>query len=305
MADGIIGDAYAHKSSLRAMGERKVQMAKNQSQSVSRTKYEKARDLGEKIIFVNRLRDDLKVQGDFISHNKSLVKLKLGEQERAVRQLQSVAESFKESLVLFNDGTVKDPSAFMGSVRAKVETVEKEGNSRVGDSYIFAGSITNQPPFDLSLVAEGIPENSGYTDAYYGGNSITTPIATDENVNLDVDILGTQTGIEKLIRSMKISLDPSIKSCDSRLNAAQNLVDEAINELAALISEIGSKDAGVDDLIESQENRMIYLQEKYDDIVAVDDLELASEFMADQRALSMAYEMMRQLDQMSLVDFLK
>lgn len=305
MADGIAGDAYLHRATLKGVGRTKERLAAATRQATSGDKYEKPRELGEKIVFVNRVRDGIKTQKDFVEHNSSFVKLKLGEQERAVRHLQQIAEDFKVSIASFNNGITKDPGAFISTVKAKLAEVEKEGNSRVGDSYIFAGTITNQPPFDLSLIADGIPETTGYTDAYYLGNGIKTPVAIDERQNLDIDIVGTYSGIEKLIRSMKMVVDPSIQGSDSKMNTAQNLVDEAIDELISLVSEIGSKDARMDDVIEAQEDRLLYFREKYDEMVKSEDEELAMQFLEDQKALSMAYEMIRHFNNMSLVDFIK
>lgn len=305
MANGIIGDAYMHRRTVNNILARKAAMEQTKNQGISGKQHEKARDLGEKIVFVNSLKRDMAVQEAFAEQNKTLVKLRLGEKERVIRGIQREAERFKESLVLFNDGTEKDPASFLSGFKQHMATIEREGNTRVGDSYIFGGSITNLPPFNISQIPDGIAPNSGVTTDYYNGNGITTPIAIDSNNDLDWGLLGTHPAFEKLIRGLKIATDPSIHSGGDRITQAQNLADEAITELAGLISQIGSEQADIDQLIEAQEDKLLYMSEKYEELVSTDELEVATNFMTDSRILTLAYEMMGRLGQMSLADHWK
>lgn len=186
-----------------------------------------------------------------------------------------------------------------------MKTIEREGNTKVGESYIFGGTITNTPPFDLSKVADGLDPTSGVATDYYQGNSKSIFIATSEDDNLECELKGNHPAFEKLIRALKIATDPSIKSGDDRIKKAQDLADEALTEFSELISQVGSKDASLDTLIESQEDEVVYLQNAFDKIVSSEAMDVVSQFMEDQNTLSTAYAMMSHLGQMSLTDYWK
>lgn len=305
MAGGIIGDAYVYRKNVRDIFERKAYMQKAKDQGSSGLKYTKARELGGQVVLTKALQNEQKALDGFIEHNKTAVKNRLGAEEAVIRNMQKIAEDIKETLVLFSDGTAKDAASFLTGFKQHMKAIEREGNTKVGDSYIFGGTITDVPPFDLSKVENGLDHAAGATLDYYNGNSSTVLIAIDTHDNLECDLLGKHPAFEKLIRALKIATDPSIVSGDARTTTAQKLTDEALNELASLISQIGSKDAGIDTLIEAQNDRVLYLSDAYSTIVEADEVEAATRFMTEQRTLSTTYAMMTRLNEMSLADHLK
>lgn len=305
MAGGIIGDAYVHAKNVKEIFERKASMHKAKDQGSTGVKYTKGRELGGQVVITKTLQNEQKVLNGFVAHNKTAVKNRLGAEENAIRNLNKIAEAFKEMLVLFSDGTAKDATSFLGGFKQYMKAIEREGNTKVGDSYIFGGTITDVPPFDLSKMSNGLDPASGVTFDYYNGNSSTVSIAIDTNDNLKCDLLGRHPAFEKLIRALKIATDPSIVSGDVRTKTAQKLTDEALNDLASLISQVGSKDAGIDTLIEAQNDRILYLSDAYNTIVEADEAEAAAQFMTDHRILSSTYAMLSRLNEMSLANHLK
>jgi flagellar hook-associated protein 3 FlgL len=305
MAGGMIGDAYLHSKNVKDLFDRKNLMHKAKDQASSGVKYTKGRELGGQVVITKTLQNEKKSLEGFIANNKTSVKNRLGAEENVIRNIQKIAESFKESLVLFSDGTAKDPNSFLVGFKQHMKSIEHEGNTKVGDSYILGGTITDVPPFDLSEISDGLDPEANVTLDYYNGNSSTVLIAIDTQDNLECDLLGKHPAFEKLIRALKIATDPSIVSGDVRTKTAQDLTSEAINELANLISQIGSKDAGLDTLIEAQNDRILYLSDAYSRIVEADEGEAAAEFMKEQRVLSTTYAMLGRLNEMSLSDYLK
>jgi flagellar hook-associated protein 3 FlgL len=305
MANGIVGDAYTHKSTLGALVKRKISMQTAQQQGMSGHKHDKQRDFGGQLVFIKNLQREIGAESEFVRQNKGLIRLAANAEETAIRSIQQQAEKFKVSLVKFNDGIEKDPTPFLDEFRQYMRSVEKAGNTIVGDSYILGGTITNIPPFDLSQIPDGISSLSGPDTGYYNGNTTTRSVSVDTNDNVDFDLNGGHPAFEKLVRAFKIATDPSISSGDDRVKAAQELVDESLNELSALISKSGSKQEGLDMLIEAQEDRLTYLSEKYDELVGADETEVITQFMNDQRILSIMYEMMRHLSEMSLANHWK
>lgn len=305
MAIGTLGDAYLHKRNIQDMVSRKAKMQEAKEQSSSGLKYTKLRELGGQMVLVSSMTREMKRLEGFIQQNQSTVKSRVEGEELAVRNIQEEAIKFKTSLVLFNDGTSKDPTSFLVGFKQHLKTIEREGNTKVGDSYILGGTITNVPPFDVSKVADGLAANSGVTLDYYNGNSVPVSIAIDLNDTLECDLVGKHSAFEKLIRALKIANDSSIVSGDVRVNTAQTLVDEAIIELGDLVSQIGSKEAALDATIESQEDKALYLSDLYQRVIEISPEEAATVFMKEQVTLSMDYAMMSRLSEMSLVNYLK
>lgn len=306
MSLGILGDAYRFKKNISDLVTQKERMAVAKDQNSSGLKYTRGRELGSKVVLVSSIQNEMKLLNGFMSQNQSVVKKRLDGEEAAIRNIQEVAIAFKESLVSFNDGNAtKDPTSFILGFKQYLKTLEHEGNTKVGDSYIFGGTITNVPPFDTSKIADGLAPNAGVTLDYYMGNSTSVFMATDDKENLECDLQGNHPCFEKLIRAIKIASDPSISSGDARVTAAQDLADEAIRELAGRISQIGTKEAGLDKFIEAQEDRSLYLSDAYNTLVEANDVESATAFMADQVTLATAYAMMSRLGEMSLANYIK
>jgi flagellar hook-associated protein 3 FlgL len=305
MAGGVIGDAYLHSKHVTDMLDRKTKMVNSQAQANSGLKYTKARELGVQIAITKTLQTEKKFLEGFVEHNKTAVKTRVSAEEAVIRNVQKIAASFKESLVSFNDGLAKDSTSFLVVFKQYMKSLESECNVKVGGSYLLGGTITDISPIDLSKVPDGLDPASGVTLDYYNGNSSTVSIVLDSNNDLDFDLLGSLPAFEKLIRALKIATDPSIASGDARATAAQDLTDEALVEFSNLVSQVGSKDEGLDTLIEAQENRILYLTEAHGKIVEADETGAAMEFMNDERVLSMTYAMLKRMNEMSLVDYIK
>lgn len=305
MAKGIVGDAYRHKSTSAALVKRKMAMQIAQQQGVSGRKYEKQRDFGGQLVFIKNLQREIKAQENFIEQNEGFVSLTVDAEAQAIKAIRKQAENFKISLVKFNDGIDKDPQPFLSEFKQYMSEIEKAGNTVVGDSYILGGSITNMPPFDLSQIADGLSPLSSEDTTYYQGNSTSRAVAVDTNDNIEFDLNGGHPAFEKLVRALKIATDPSIKSHDERVIKAQELVDESLNELAGLISQNGAKKEGLERLIESQHDRSVYLSEKYESFVGVDETDVIMKFMNDKRILEIAYTATGQLGSMSLANYWK
>jgi flagellin-like hook-associated protein FlgL len=305
MSGGVIGDAYLHRSTVLDLMQRKESMHRSKDQAISGTKYTKARELKEQLVMVKNIQHDLATQSSYMQNNRSTVKFRVGEEERVIRLLQEEAEKFKTSLVSFSDGTTKDPAAFLNGLKEHMKVIQRVGNTRVGESYIFSGTITNIEPFNLSKIPDGLDPNSGETTDYYEGNSQSIFLAVSKDDNMECKLKGNHPAFERFIRALKIATDPSIKSGDDRIKKAQDLADEALTEFSDLISQIGSRDATLDRLITSQEDSVNYLQNAYDEIVAADEVEFVSKFMQDQNILSTAYSMLSHLGQMSLAEHWK
>lgn len=304
MAGGVVGDAYESKRSIERITRRKQLMQAARAQAVQGTKVNKLRELGGNTVFVQGISNERSAQLKFIEQNRSIVKLRLGEKERIIKAMQFAAERFKEELILFNDGTDKDPRAMIKSAQQHMVVIEREGNTKIGDSYALGGTITNIPPFNLSQINDGLDPLSGPNTGYYNGNDEKRLIAVDNNNNQDLDLRGNHTVFEKFIRALKITAHPDIASGSERINTAQGLIDDVIDELSQLISLVGSEEAGIDQLIESQENRVLFYEEKYKELVGIDELEVATQFNNEKRVLDLAYQMLMTLKDMSLSNYL-
>lgn len=300
MSRGIVGDAYLHRKTITELMDRKLSMHQAKDQAISGKKYENARDLQEQVVIVNNLQQDILKNTSYIKNNKAGVKYRVGEEERVIRMLQEEIIKFKTSLVAFNDGNEKDPAAFLNGVKEHLIVVQREGNTKIGNSYIFGGTITNNAPFKLSKVADGLDPASGVTTDYYEGNSETIYLAVSDENDVKCELKGNHPAFEKFIRALKIANDPSIKSGDARIKVAQDLADESLTAFADLVSQIGSKDETLDRLIQSQEDQLVYLENAYEQIVDAEEVDVISQFMQDQNILSSAYAMLSHLGQMSL-----
>ncbi|GEM_PF-2262746 len=306
MSVGRVGDAHAHKVNIRDIAAKKSKIENAKAQSMSGLKYSKAHQLGGQVVLVSSIQREIKMLEGFVKQNESAVSQRLEGEEFAIRNILDEAIRFKESLVLFNDGnTTKDPTSFLVGFKQHLTTVQREGNAKVGDSYILGGTITNLPPFDVSKVPDGLDPNSGVSLDYYSGNDIPVWIAIDNDDNLACDLMGKHPAFEKFIRALKIANDSSIKSGDARVIKAQELVDEAIVELAGLVSQAGAKEAMLDTLIEDQEDRGAYLLAAYLKIVEATPEESATTFMTEHTALATAYAMISRMNEMSLANYLK
>jgi flagellar hook-associated protein 3 FlgL len=303
MANGIVGDAFRHKQTVAGLVKQRAAVHDGRSKEISgKVDLEK---LGAKVVLLNSLKKEAFLCDAFIQHNEFSVKIKLDGTKQAVRDILEEARKFKQTLITFNDGIDKDPTAFLDDFKRYMQTIEQKGNTRIGDSYILGGTITNLPPFMLSEIPDGIDPLSAANTDYYKGNNQVMMADIDTDRSLEFNIKGDHSAFEKLIRALKIATDPSIKSGDDRIIKAQELLDEAMQELTGLMARIDSEIEGLDQLIESQTSRLSYTNDKLEELMNANELETVTDFMKDQQILDTAYAMTGQIANMSLAGYLR
>ena len=79
-------------------------------------------------------------------------------------------------------------------------------NTQIEGRYVFAGSMTDTVPADLSDVAytpqAGLPGTFTADTGYYQGDNLTLSIRADDNFELDYGITADNTAFEEMLRSL-------------------------------------------------------------------------------------------------------
>jgi flagellin-like hook-associated protein FlgL len=301
MSRGITGDSYRNKAFSRNLTGLKEKINSRNTEISTSNRFQNNRDIGENLVAVKKLKIDIKNIEAHLKNNQSLVTLRLAATEQVLTNMMDIAKEFKARLVELN-GIKKDSAPYLIIFKTALQNIESAANIRVGSTYLLGGTITNTPPIQTSNMPETIPADSDVDTSYYQGNNVRSPAVIGSSEKLDYQVLANTSGIEKLIRGIKIASDPSIRPFDERLKAAQTLVDEAISDLAVNLTTIGAHSDFLEKYIEGQKETLLYLVGSYQKITMLDDSEAITQLLLDKRNLEVAYKSYKEIARMNLAD---
>jgi flagellar hook-associated protein 3 FlgL len=239
--------------------------------------------------------------------NMQRAELRLDSMEGAVSGLQELAEDFRSTLIsASNAENLKSLDLGRIAARQREEAVALM-NTEVEGRYLFGGSVTDQPPVDLS----GLNEAAIEAGDYYAGNQQTMTVRTDETATLDYGITAheaSDSGFKDLLKALRIvEDDPQDQDAIQKalgIMAGTSTSDGAIAKLADTRAQIGSSL----DLLEGTRSRLEDTQVNVEGALAdtenIDFARAMTLLAEQQQTLDASYAVTARLSRTSLLNFL-
>ncbi len=244
--------------------------------------------------------------------NITTTQTRLNQMETSVSQMEEMAGDIQQLLLNgLNSGNADDlaldtrASNFMEQF-ASLLNVQSDGR------FLFSGGLTDTRPVDLSSYN---PDNIGYDPldptvgnaGYYAGDSLVQSARIDTAMTLDYGITADIPAFEKLLRGLDMIKDAGAPgSVDTvELNNALALVQEAVDELPNVRSEIGASLATLEQTDERLSNTQIFLDENMGEVENVDIAEAMTRLSSQKTQLEAGYLITTQMQQIGLWNYLR
>jgi flagellar hook-associated protein 3 FlgL len=188
----------------------------------------------------------------------------------------------------------REAESFLDEVAAQL-------NIRLDERYLFAGSRIDRPPVEIPADMPTAVD----PDLYYQGDDVVTTVRADRDIEIAYGVTAADPAFANLIAAIGLARQAHLANDREGLEAAFNLTDAALTNVAELRGEIGTSGARIEAITESQRSAILYLDGIVSRIEDVDIPMTMTRIANDQASLEAAYLTTGRLSQLSLADYLR
>ena len=172
--------------------------------------------------------------------------------------------------------------------------------------FLFAGSMTNVPPVDLTSLPPTyvIPTANGASSAYYQGNSQVLSVRAGDNFDVNYGIAADALGFEQAIRGLDVVIK-GIPNDPATLNHALAIASDALDNVANLRTQIAAVATTLDQVNRKHDEFMLFTEQTIGEIENVDIAEAFSFMNVATVTLEASFMTLSRLSQLSLLNFLR
>jgi flagellar hook-associated protein 3 FlgL len=248
-----------------------------------------------------RAKDVLQRVQQFQSNN-SLVDQRLQVMESSLASLFEVGSRIKVLLIQRLDDAAGVPGTIAPEAEQLLEQAVAELNVEFDGRYLFAGSKTQAPPvvLDPAFAAFGSPD-----DAFYQGDDVILSVLADEGREISYGMSADREGFQELIGGLRAALEGDRTDDRAMLENALALVTEALPKVAEYRSQIGARQAALEQINLGLGEMQLYLENQVSGIEDVDIAEAITRLSQDQMMLEATMATVARLSQLSLADYLR
>jgi len=177
-------------------------------------------------------------------------------------------------------------------------------NSKIGDVYLFGGSVYDRPPVDLTDPAwTPLPSPGGPDYDYYQGDNVVDSVRASDSQRVDYGILASNPAFEKVLRSLTIFINNPTNP--TVITEAFDLNRQAIDETAAVNGVLLSRSNIVADAAKLNSGISAYLDDTISKLRDVDTAQAAVQLSQLETQLQASFSSMSKLLQLRLTDYLR
>ena len=243
---------------------------------------------------------------DQYSKNNMLVEDRLQLMESNVGQIHDILGQFKTLIInALNEGNAIE----LGLANQATEMMNQVAtllNADLDGRHLFAGSMTNTEPVDLSAlpVAYAVPSSDGDASAYYQGDAVLQTVRADDNLDVTYGVNADSRGFERTIRAMDI-VAKGAPTDTVMLNHALDVVNNAIDDVANIRTAIGNSRSSLAEIEKKHQDFLLFAEETIGDLENTDITLAITKMNETQVTLEASYMTLSRLSQMTLMQFIR
>lgn len=177
-------------------------------------------------------------------------------------------------------------------------------NLRQDGRYLFAGSITDSPPVDVTALAAPTTPSTADT-SYYSGDSQVSSVRVSSQQTIDYSVTANGAGFENALRAANIVANMTVSPLNvAQLNEAYDLATTALDKLTAVQSGLGNTANRLESLMERQTASLELMDNMASEIKDVDVASATVKISAYQTQLEASYSALAKVNQLSLTKYL-
>ena len=226
---------------------------------------------------------------------------RLNAMDNSLANLGDIASSFRSLLLQRLNGSSAGATPITPEIDQMLAQVASALNLKVGDSYVFAGSRSDQPPVDLPS-----PPPAALSAAdYYQGDAIKLAVRADQGQPVSYGVTADQPPFADLLGALATARDAEARGDSSGLQSALDQVTKAIAGLSDMRGNLGATSQRLNGQVDRQQSTLTYLDQVISRIQDTDVPTAMTQIATDTTNLQAAYLTISQLAQLSLADYLR
>ena len=240
------------------------------------------------------------------SENNLLVEDRLQLMESNTAQVHDILGSFKTLLInALNEGNAIE-LGLQNQATEMMNQVATLLNADLDGRHLFAGSMTNTEPVDLTALpaAYVVPTSDGDSSAYYQGDAVQQSVRADDNLDVEYGVNADALGFEQTIRAMDVVVKGA-PTDTTMLNHALDIVNSAINNVADIRTEIGNSRSSLAEIEKKHQDFLLFAEETIGELENTDITLAITKLNETQVTLEASYMTLSRLSQMSLLQFIR
>jgi flagellar hook-associated protein 3 FlgL len=226
---------------------------------------------------------------------------RLNATDGTLSELGDIASSFRSLLLQRVNGGSTGAAPITPEIDQLLGQVASALNLEVGDTFVFAGSRSSQPPVSVPAPP---PATLGVTD-YYQGDSQRLTLRSDQGPPIAYGVTADEPPFADLLGALATARDADSRGDTAGLQAALDQVTKAIAGLGHMRGDLGATSQRLSGQIDRQQSTLTYLDQVISRIQDTDVPTAMTQIAADSTNLQAAYITISQLANLSLADYLR
>ncbi len=292
-----------HTNSISNFDKVQTDLARLQDQISSGLKGRTFEDYNGQVEQLTGLEEEVNRIERFINNNAE-TESRLRTIEDVLDEVIVLSDDVKEIFTARNNPTFSDNIAFDIQLDNLRESLAKELNLNLEGRYLFGGTRTDVPPIiDDPAVPESVVPGTPDT-AYYQGSNENVQVRLEDGLDKEYDVRADNLAFQQLFGAISYGLTAHAENSQAKLDAAQDMLDEAKAGIVNLIASVRSDIVDIQRISTRQNDTRLYLTGVIEQIAKVDQVEAASRVAIDEATLTATFQVFARVSSLRLSDFL-
>ena len=297
-----IGTLAIYNNAISNSNRNKANLANLQDQASSGLKGRDFKTYNGQVEQFVGLEKDIKRIQMYLDNNKETTS-RLTTMENSLEQTYSIAEEAKKVFTLRNNSTFANSSTFAIQMQNSMLAMAKELNISVTGRYLFGGTNTELPPVIDNPVPR--PFTVGTVDeGYYQGSKENIVTRIQDNIDVEYDIRADDPAFQKYFAALWLGIEGHNEKNNEKLADAQNMLDESIKGINALVAKVQTKRTNVDNIVTRQKDTKLYLSSVAKQISDADVVAVRSRVVIDEAVLTATFQIFSRISSLNLSQYL-
>lgn len=217
--------------------------------------------------------------------------------------INDVLSSFRSALVAIKstDASTETKAGLSTTAALNLEELATLLNTQYEGRYLFGGSATTTAPVDLTAYSMIDPDTAD--TAYYQGNSTLAAVQVSSEQSVSYGVAASDSAFEKAFRAFSIIADGNGVLSDDTINAALDLIVEAIDGAAGVQGTLSVNAATLERAQVREEEFQAHLSASLSEVRDADVTEIAVKLTAYEVQLQAAYATLAKIQGINLLDY--
>jgi flagellar hook-associated protein 3 FlgL len=299
-----IATYYQNQESLRSVQTANAGMALSTYQITSGNKNRTLADTANDSSQILNLTDVINRMGIY-ANNITSANNSLAASENA---LSGMSDLLSEAASVYtlgrNENSADTRASLVSKAQAILDTFTGFLNTQFNGTYIFSGMNGTQPPVTGPLTGQDYATASADT-TWYNGDDTPPSVVTGPGTTLQYGVAGNSTAFQEIKAGLQALVYGLQNNSLTDIDSAVDSLTQGGSDLSVMQGTVGGQINSLSDLSDQQDSQKTFLQQQLNNLTKVDVSEALTTFSQQQATLQASLLIITQVNQISLLNYLK